>query len=227
MPRPKKLDDGSWHSSSFEIDVPENERTKFDSFEWSFRKDGRSCVLGFNPVTALIMPRPIGWISTYRKEGRILHLAPYSFFTDVARGSTPMVAFSGYRKEGKVPKDAQQDAQDMGCFGYNMVTEDLAVAMNYSAAELERPESEFELAGLVKEDAALIDAPLVRDAKMKLECEYVKTVDVETFSIVIGKVVKLHLSGDVLTDGAIDFTKLRPITRLGYMDEYGVLPQII
>lgn len=263
MPRPIQRPDGSWHSTELEMN-PDDERddsdkkpsvVTFEPMEWAFRRDGRSCSLGYNPVTAVIMPRPIGWISTYRcsntNEGpidgdatahspssrstsssppatRIAHLAPYSFFCEVARGDRrdqrPLIAFSGFRRDGVDRKDAQQDAEDGRCFGYNLASQHLAVPMNYSAAELGRSESEFELAGLEIDLGQRINAPLVQDAKIRYECEYVKTVDVGTFSIVIGRVVGVHIHTDVLTNGIVDPFKGRPLTRLGYMNEYGVLP---
>jgi flavin reductase (DIM6/NTAB) family NADH-FMN oxidoreductase RutF len=236
MPRPKRDPNGeSWTSTSLELNPDEDynaNKSSFETMEWSFRSDGRSCPLGYNPVTAIIMPRPIGWISSYHystdgdRSVKISHLAPYSFFSDVSRSdSNPMVAFSGFRVGGVDPKDAQNDAQATGCFAYNLVSENLAVAMNYSAAELERTESEFELAGLEIESARLIDAPMVREAFLRYECEYVRTEDVGSFSIVIGRVVGVHVSPDILTsDGVIDPLRARPVTRLGYTNEYGTLP---
>jgi flavin reductase (DIM6/NTAB) family NADH-FMN oxidoreductase RutF len=191
--------------------------------------------LGYNPTTALIAPRPIGWISTYSRNGRIAHLAPYSFFIDVRGGvmedkaKPPMVAFSAFVKQddtdgSRRKKDAQKDAEEMGCFCFNMPTRDLAVPLNYSAAELKREESEFELAGLAYEPARYVDAPVVRDAPIHYECEYVQTIDdVGGFSIVIGKVVAVAVHEKILTDGKIDVNKLRPIMRLGFTDEYCVL----
>ena len=52
------------------------------------------------------------------------------------------------------------------------------------------------------------------------ECVNVKTVEVESFSIVLGAVERVHVRRDVLRadgKGGIDVTKLRPIAR---MDEY-------
>jgi flavin reductase (DIM6/NTAB) family NADH-FMN oxidoreductase RutF len=235
MPRPKRNPDGAtWTSTDLELNPDEEydaEGSSFGAMEWSFRRDGRSCALGYNPVTAIIMPRPIGWISSYhypadgddRCAGRVSHLAPYSFFTDVSRSdSNPVVAFSGFRTGGVDPKDAQNDAQSTGCFVYNLVSESLAVAMNYSAAELGRAESEFDLAGLDAEPAKLVDAPMVRDALVRYECEYVRTEDVGSFSIVIGRVVGVHAL--VTSDGVVDPIRARPVTRLGYTNEYGTLP---
>ena len=241
MPRPKQQPDGTWTSTEFDIPVESCTTTATQGLEgeskaaaaatpmeWNFRTDGRSCALGFNPVTALVMPRPIGWISTYSSADqgrRVEHLAPYSFFIDVARDERhPMVGFSAYRRDGTIRKDAHKDAEETGAFCFNLVNESLAVPMNYSAAELPREESEFALAGLSSRKAKLVDAPCVRDADVVYECEYVKTVDVESFSIVIGAVKRVTVDRKVFSaDGGVDVQKLRPIARMGYMDEYGFL----
>ncbi|MCH8197790.1 MAG: flavin reductase family protein, partial [Proteobacteria bacterium] len=36
--------------------------------------------------------------------------------------------------------------------------------------------------------------------------------------VVFGRVIGIHISDDVLTDGMVDLTKFKPIARLGYMD---------
>lgn len=225
MPRPFKQTDGSWRSTELNSIQPSSGQAGYETVEWTYKVHGGTSPLGYNAVTALVMPRPIGWISTYRKEGRVPHVAPYSFFIDVARGSKPMVAFSGNRpEEGSKKKDAQTDAEEMGFFVYNMVSEELAVPMNYSAAPLERHDSEFELGGIEHEEATLGDAPIVSKAHIRYECKYVRTVNVEHWSIVIGSVEGVFIDRAMVVNGKIDVAKLKPVTRLGYMDEYGLLP---
>jgi flavin reductase (DIM6/NTAB) family NADH-FMN oxidoreductase RutF len=36
--------------------------------------------------------------------------------------------------------------------------------------------------------------------------------------MVIGEVVGVHIDESILTDGLVDITKVKPVTRLGYMD---------
>lgn len=231
MPRPTQdKETGTWHSKDFSPAEPSPGPGNYPTVEWTYAEHGRNCPLGYNAVTALVMPRPIGWISTYRKEGKIPHIAPYSFFTDVSRrGKSLYVAFSGNRPdEGATKKDAQTNVEETGCFAYNMVSEELAVQMNYCAAPLPREESEFALAELDHARAKLVDAPVVSKSKVHYECTYVRTVNLENWSIVIGKVEGVFIDPNVLSEetGEIDvIRKLRPVTRMGYMDEYGVLPQ--
>jgi flavin reductase (DIM6/NTAB) family NADH-FMN oxidoreductase RutF len=37
-----------------------------------------------DPITSLVVPRPIGWISTLTRSG-LVNLAPYSFFNAISR----------------------------------------------------------------------------------------------------------------------------------------------
>nr|NIS42057.1 flavin reductase family protein [Desulfuromonadales bacterium] len=48
--------------------------------------------LAHNPFKSLVVPRPIGWISSRDAEGRV-NLAPFSYFNAVA-DDPPTVMFS-------------------------------------------------------------------------------------------------------------------------------------
>ena len=89
-----------------------------------------------NPFNALVVPRPIGWISSLAPDGTA-NLAPYSFFNAVSYGP-PQVMFSAgqrpHRKgEAYAPKDSQTNPEATGEFVCNMATWDLRAAMNLSS----------------------------------------------------------------------------------------------
>ena len=68
--------------------------------------------LPHNPLNAIVVPRPIGWISTLSAKG-VPNLAPYSFFNAVAY-YPPQVMFSAtsnHRFGGL--KDAVADARPL------------------------------------------------------------------------------------------------------------------
>ena len=83
--------------------------------------------LSHNPMTALVVPRPIGWISTVSRDG-VVNLTPYSFF-NVVSGAPPFIMFAS-----KPRKDSQRDAEETGEF-VAMATYDLREAVNASSAE--------------------------------------------------------------------------------------------
>ena len=238
--RPSETEIGTWISDDLQLkhaSAPENvdkescarDDDKGDLPELIEWITSEPSPLGFDPIKAIVIPRPIGWISTYHNE--IAHVAPYSFFMDVchaddAENSYPIVAFAAYRPS--VLKDVHLDIHDSKCFGVSTVTPELAVAMNLSSAPIPREESEFELAGLQVVPGQCIRAPLVEGSPLTMECEYVKTVDVGCFSILIGKVVAVRVSKAVLSvTGQVDSTKLRSVTRLGYEDEYAIIDKSI
>ena len=175
---------------------------------------------------ALIVPRPIGWISTRSLEGEI-NLAPYSWFNGVYSWPN-ILAFAGEDRK----KDSIALASQTGVFAWNMATWDLRKHMNLSSAGLERGKSEFELAELTPVDGKLIGAPIVKESPVSLECEVTQIVDLKDLdgntvagSVVFGQVVGIHIHDKFIVNGKIDSLSLKPIARCGY-NEYTVINNI-
>ena len=188
-----------------------------------FYEIGKGTPDPFSTLNAIVVPRPIGWISTLSVAG-IPNLAPYSFFNAVAY-SPPQVMFSAtsnHRSGGL--KDAVLDAQTTGEFVVNVATWELREQMNASAVPAPREIDEFEYAGLTKADGRLVKCPRVAESPVHLECRYIRSVDMLTNNaddpntVVFGEVVGVHIDERVLVNGRIDFLKLRPVGRLGYLD---------
>ena len=70
-----------------------------------YEPDKRNHGLRYNPFKALVVPRPIGWISSVDTDG-IPNLAPYSMFNAVA-DDPPCVMFASSTKIGGAPKDSK------------------------------------------------------------------------------------------------------------------------
>ena len=65
-----------------------------------FYRPGEEHGLRGNPFNQLVVPRPIGWITTLDPDG-VVNLAPFSFFNAVAYVPPQvMVAFTGPHAEG-------------------------------------------------------------------------------------------------------------------------------
>src|SRR5690554_3180359 len=78
-------------------------------------------------LTGLVIPRPIGWISTVDENG-INNLAPFSFFNVVGE-DPPHVMFSTVRT-GNKNKDNLDNELSKKQFVVNLVTEDLVEKVN-------------------------------------------------------------------------------------------------
>ena len=179
--------------------------------------DHRSVGLSRNPFKALVAPRPIGWIST-RSETGIDNLAPYSFFNAIS-DTPPIVCFSSGGH-----KDSAANAIATGVFAVNLVSAALAEAMNMTSASVGPEVSEFDLAGLDREECEDIAVSSVRLAPAVLECRvtdhfHPRGLDGPSQSIVVlGQVVRIRIAEDHVRDGLFDNRKAALVARLGYMD---------
>lgn len=180
--------------------------------------------LPHNPMTALVAPRPIGWISTVSEDGAV-NLAPYSFFNLVS-SRPPIVMFSS---EGR--KDTVTFVEETGEFVCNLASFALAEAMNATSAMLPRGQSEFGLAGLEMAPSRLVKAPRVALAPAALECKLLSITQLHDLAgkelerwMVVGQVVGVHIDDQFIVNGRVDTAAMQPVARAGY-DEYFVCTQ--
>lgn len=179
--------------------------------------------LKHNPFKALIVPRPIGWVSSKSKAGD-LNLAPFSFFNGMA-DNPPIVAmgFTGNHPEGG-PKDTLANIVETEEFVVNMVTYEIRDAMNATSEMAPRAVNEFELGKLTAVPSELVSVPRVKESPASMECILHKVIELPTSdpefpnTMVLGQVVGVHISDDVLIDGMVDTDKYHALARLGYRD---------
>ena len=182
-------------------------------------------VMRYDPFKALIAPRPVGWVSTMDKEGRV-NLAPYSFFN--AFSSDPPIV--GFCSEGA--KDSLTFAKDSGEFVWNMATWDLRNQMSETSSPLARGKSEFVHAGLETAPSVLVRPPRVKASPAHLECKVtdifqlrdIKGEGVKRF-LVMGQAIGIHIDDAYMDNGMVQITKMKPIARCGYQD-YTVLDRV-
>jgi flavin reductase (DIM6/NTAB) family NADH-FMN oxidoreductase RutF len=182
--------------------------------------------LAHDPTTSLVVPRPIGWITSVSPTG-VVNLAPYSYFNLVA-SQPPFVMFSSNSR-----KHSQNYAQSGGEFVFNLATYDLRTEMNITGGDYPEGISEPELAKLAMAPSRLVKPPRVAMSPIALECLYVQTVPLtstsgkkQKYEIVIGEVINVHIDDAVIVDRMIDMSKLHAIARLGYRGDYTVVETI-
>lgn len=158
-------------------------------------------------MTALVVPRPIGWISTVSAAG-VRNLAPYSYFN--LMGSDPF--FVAFGSSGV--KDSLSNIREVPQFVCNIVTTHVLEKMNFTSADYPRDQDEFEWAGLTPVPSIKVRPARVGEAKAHLECELVQVVSERNTHVVIGRVVHVHVDGSVWKDGRIDPKLLDPVCRL-------------
>ena len=109
-----------------------------------------------------------------------------------------------------------------GAFTVSMGTADTVVACDYvGLVSGEKEPAKLEKAGFHPVKSEFVDAPLIAELPMAVECRLV-SYDPESCRMV-GEIVNVCAEEGVLTDGRIDPAKLRPITFDGQNNAYLVL----
>ncbi len=153
-------------------------------------------------LTALVVPRPVAWVSTLDEKGSV-NLAPYSFF-NVMGNRPPVVAFGpGYRPDG-TKKDTQFNLERTGQFVVNLVDRDLAESMHQTAAPYARGASEAEALSIAMTEEEEGATPGVLHSKVRLSCEHERTVQIGENQIVFGIVRRIYVA-----EGLLDPVTLR------------------
>ena len=125
--------------------------------------------LPYNPYKSIVVPRPIGWISSLDEQGNV-NLAPYSQFNNLGY-DPPYVMFSGSHKPTGEMKDSVANILRTGEFVCNMATYELRKAVVKSAEYFPADVDEMEAIGLTKEASRLVKPPRVAESPVHLECK--------------------------------------------------------
>lgn len=175
--------------------------------------------LKHSPFNSMVAPRPIGWISTRAEDGT-LNLAPYSFF-NAFNYTPPIIGFSSTGSQE--PKDSHANAAATGEFCWNLVTPELAEAMNTTSAAVGPEVDEFALAGLTPAESRIVRAPHVAEARVVFECRTSQVLPLTaadgtptTATMVFGEVVGVHVDRGCIDGDGIFRTELAdPVLRGG------------
>lgn len=193
--------------------------TGFDEAGMHFYEPAHGHGLKHSPFNSMVAPRPIGWISTRAEDGT-LNLAPYSFFNGF-NYTPPIIGFSSTGSES--PKDSHANAVATGEFCWNLVSPELAEAMNATSAAVDPEVDEFALAGLTPVESRIVRAPHVAGAKVVFECRTSQVLPLTgadgtptTATVVFGEVVGVHVDRACIDAEGVFRTELAdPITRGG------------
>lgn len=178
----------------------------------------------YNILLSAVGPRPIAWVSSLSAAGQP-NLAPFSFF-NVACADPPLLAFAPSMRAPKtssansgVPKDTLRNIRETGEFVVNIVTFELAEAMNLTSGDYDATIDEFEVAKLAAAPSTLVRPQRVADSPVSFECKLYQILDFnpgpDGGSLVIGEIVSIHVDEDLLKEGRLDRNSLDLIGRMG------------
>jgi flavin reductase (DIM6/NTAB) family NADH-FMN oxidoreductase RutF len=191
--------------------VPLGSRTVF--------RVGDEGVNAYRLLTAVVVPRPIAWVSTVTAQGTV-NLAPHSFYT-VACARPPIVQFTSVGS-----KDTLRNVRDTGEFVVNLAHGPLIEAVNNTSAAFGPHESEPAHLGIAMEPSEAVRPPRVTDSPVSIECTLHSTNELGDSTVVFGSVVLVTVADEVLVDGHPEYDLLDPLSRLG-RDEWGVHAEVV
>lgn len=169
-------------------------------------------------IIGTIVPRPIAFVSTVSGHG-IGNLAPFSFFNGVS-SNPPAVMLAITRKSDGTKKDTLINIETTKQLVINSVDESLVKAMNACSADYPYGVDEMLKVGLSSIPSVKVRPPRVAESPIHLECELYDTLEVGgggegSSTIVVAKIVMMHVRADLMKDGKIVIDRFKPVARLG------------
>ena len=169
-----------------------------------------------------IAPRPICFASTI-SAGGIVNLSPYSFF-NVVSGNPPILAFAPQvsGRTGKT-KDTLNNVLEVPEVVINVVDHALGEKMSASSAAFPPEINEFREVGLTEVASEKVRPPRVGESPVSFECVVDRVIELSREpiggSLVLARVVAIHVAETHLRNGTLDPSTLDLIGRMGG-DEY-------
>ncbi|CAN5139023.1 flavin reductase family protein [soil metagenome] len=167
-----------------------------------------------------IAPRPIAFASTIDKAGNV-NLSPFSFF-NMFSSQPPVIIFSPSRRvRDNTTKHTLQNIEEVPEVVINICDYNMVQQLSLTSCEFPKHTDEFLKAGFTKQPAHHIKPPMVKEAKVKLECKVfeIKPLGNEAGAgnLVIAEIICIHIDESILNeDGSmIDQRKLHHVARLG------------
>ena len=148
-----------------------------------------------------LFPQPVLMIATYNEDGTpdIMNAA----WGGISDSDEISISISNTHKTAK-------NLLKRGAFTVSFATADQVAACDYvGLVSGNKVPDKFARAGFHAVKSEFVDAPLVEELPMALECR-VRSYDTET-DILRGEIVNVSADETILTDGKIDPAKLRPI----------------
>ena len=172
-------------------------------------------------LTEIIQPRPIALASTYDPDIGP-NLAPFSFYNFISCDPL-LLAFSPLisGRTGQ-KKDTLKNIEKNPEFVIATVTETIAKQVNDASAPYAHGDNEFDKVGLTPVKAEQVNAFLVKESPVNLECTL---LEIRSYgngggagNLIVGQIQRIHIDESVLTEGKVDPELLQAVGRMGGED---------
>ena len=153
--------------------------------------------MNFGPKP-FIYPMPVLIVGTYDEKGVPNAMnAAWGAITDMNEITISMS-----------PHKTTENFAHTGAFTVSFATEDTVVACDYVGVEsASKVPDKFAKAGFHAVKSQFVNAPLIAELPMALECKVKRYED----EILVGEIVNVNAEESILTEGKVDPKKLKPI----------------
>ena len=163
-------------------------------------------------ITEGIFPMPVLMIATYNADGSV-NVMNAAWGTMQERGHVALVLSEGHKT---VKNIKEKDAFTVSIADAAHVVE----ADYFGVVSGNQVSNKFENSGLTANKAETVDAPVINEFPLCLECEFVEYQNNEYGCGVIGKVVNDTADEKVLVDGKLDMSLVNAIAFDPYTHGY-------
>lgn len=166
-------------------------------------------------IVSTVVPRPVAWVVSQDAAG-VLNAAPFSFFNAFTDDPVVVAIGCGPTPKGNT-KDTLSNIKATGEFVVNLVSFDAAEQMNITAIEFPPEVNEIAEAGLTPVPSTKVKPPRIAESPVALECVTFQLIPVGHHTIVLGKVIAMHVHDEAVMDPAknyIDTPKLGLVGRM-------------
>ncbi|OJF76851.1 MAG: flavin oxidoreductase [Treponema sp. CETP13] len=99
--------------------------------------------------------------------------------------------------------------KESGCFVVNLPGKDFKAEYDYLGKVSRRDEDKLKVKNIKTENGDVVNAPLLSDCPVNIECTVVDSIMTGSHEMFIGKVEKVHAPADFLNkNDSIDFSKI-------------------
>lgn len=163
-------------------------------------------------LTEGIFPMPVLMVATYNEDGSV-NVMNAAWGTMQERGNVAL----NLTKTHKTVKNIEA----RGAFTVSIADAAHVVEADYFGVESgNRVSGKFENSGLTASKSELVDAPVINEFPLCLECEFIEYQDGEYGCGVIGRVVNVTADETVIVDGKIDMSLVNAIAFDPYTHGY-------
>ena len=160
-----------------------------------------------------VIPRPIAWIVT---EGKVLNVAPFSYFTPLSSEPATLIVSIGHRPDG-TPKDTLRNLRETKKCVVCIVDEEHFEAMHFSSKSIDADKSEAEIFDIDMQKVLEDFPPMPKGIKVAFFCEYLQEVALKgskTIPVIV-EIKHLYLEDKIISDKEKINLEFSSIARVG------------